>query len=54
MKYSFCILSAVLALAFAAPAPNKRGTPHVYLAGDSTMALGGDGSGTQGATSLST
>lgn len=27
---------------------SKRATPKVYLAGDSTMALGGGGSGTQG------
>lgn len=51
MKYSFAAIPAVLAtLAFAAPAENieKRATPTVYLAGDSTMALGGGGSGTQG------
>jgi len=45
-------LSAVLAtLALAAPAdesPVKRATPKLYLAGDSTMAKGGGGSGTDG------
>lgn len=38
------------ALATAAPAEEieKRATPTIYMAGDSTMALGGGGSGTQG------
>jgi len=52
MKLSYCasfLMSATLTLA--APADgrlSKRATPTVYLAGDSTMALGGGGTGTQG------
>lgn len=55
MKSLVLYLAATLAeLASAAPTElslTKRATPTVYLAGDSTMALGGGGSGTQG-TSL--
>jgi len=54
MHISSLILPAVLAsTAIASPTqPEKRATPKVYLAGDSTMALGGGGSGTQGSQSL--
>jgi rhamnogalacturonan acetylesterase len=47
---SYAIISALAATAIAAPAEDieKRATPNVYLAGDSTMALGGGGTGTQG------
>lgn len=47
---SFTILSALAVAALAAPSKEikKRATPKVYLAGDSTMALGGGGTGTQG------
>ena len=51
MKPLYTTLSAALAAtALAAPVEDieKRATPKVYLAGDSTMALGGGGSGTQG------
>ncbi|CAG8978857.1 hypothetical protein HYALB_00008512 [Hymenoscyphus albidus] len=54
MKSSVCILTAVMAtLAVAAPATEasdieKRAVPTVWLAGDSTMALGGGGGVTQG------
>jgi len=51
MKYFYVTASAVLAvLAQAAPSEeiSKRATPTIYLAGDSTMALGGGGTGTQG------
>jgi len=52
MKSFYLPLSAVLAtLSTAAPTDEvmaKRATPKVYLAGDSTMALGGGGTGTQG------
>jgi len=51
MKTFYCTLSAALAtLALAAPSDDiyKRATPKLYLAGDSTMALGGGGTGTQG------
>jgi rhamnogalacturonan acetylesterase len=52
MKLLEAGLAAALAtIASAAPAQNeaKRATtPKVYLAGDSTMALGGGGTGTQG------
>jgi rhamnogalacturonan acetylesterase len=50
MKFSNAILSPALAtLAFAAPSEElvKR-APTLYLAGDSTMALGGGGTSTQG------
>lgn len=48
MKSFYTALSATLAtVALAAPA-EKRATPIVYLVGDSTMALGGGGTGTQG------
>lgn len=47
MKFFTFIPTILLSLAIAAPS-EKRATPHVYLAGDSTMALGGGGSGTQG------
>lgn len=51
---SYVVLPALAAAALAAPAEHaeKRATPHVYLAGDSTMALGGGGTGTQGTSSL--
>lgn len=48
---SSTLIPALTSLALAAPADenlSKRATPNVYLAGDSTMALGGGGSGTQG------
>lgn len=47
---SFTIISALAIAVVAAPAETieKRATPKVYLAGDSTMALGGGGTGTQG------
>jgi hypothetical protein len=52
MKFLEAGLAAALAtIASGAPAQNeaKRATtPKVYLAGDSTMALGGGGTGTQG------
>ncbi|TVY16649.1 Rhamnogalacturonan acetylesterase, partial [Lachnellula arida] len=52
MKSFYLPLSAALAtLSTASPtgeAITKRATPTVYLAGDSTMALGGGGTGTQG------
>jgi len=43
--------AALAAVAVAAPVDEERSTettPTVYLAGDSTMALGGGGTGTQG------
>ena len=51
MKLFLVPLPVLLAAqAVAAPSEDisKRATPHVYLAGDSTMALGGGGTGTQG------
>jgi len=52
MKYSYTWLTLAMAsLAMAAPADEnleKRATPTVYLAGDSTMAKGGGGTGTEG------
>ncbi|KUJ09664.1 SGNH hydrolase [Mollisia scopiformis] len=47
---SVAIVPTLAVAAFAAPAKDieKRATPHVYLAGDSTMALGGGGTSTQG------
>ncbi|KAH9924622.1 SGNH hydrolase [Epithele typhae] len=53
MKLSaFSLLAALIAGAAAAPTQDaplaKRATPKVYLAGDSTMAKGGGGSGTDG------
>lgn len=47
---SYAILSALAVAALAAPTKDiaKRATPKVYLAGDSTMALGGGGTETQG------
>lgn len=47
---SYAVLPALAVAALAAPAENveKRATPYVYLAGDSTMALGGGGTRTQG------
>jgi rhamnogalacturonan acetylesterase len=48
---SFAIIPAFLAVtAVTAPTEEleKRATPTVYLVGDSTMALGGGGTGTQG------
>lgn len=53
MKSSYALVSAAMAamatLALAAPADvEKRATPKVILAGDSTMAKGGGGSGTEG------
>lgn len=51
----FIIPSSLLALATSAVAmptaqPEKRATPKIYLAGDSTMAKAGGGSGTEGAS----
>lgn len=51
MKAFYITIPALLAaLASAAPAEEieKRATPTIYMAGDSTMALGGGGSGTNG------
>jgi rhamnogalacturonan acetylesterase len=52
MKSIYLPLSATLAgLSMAVPADRvmeKRATPTVYLAGDSTMAKGGGGTSTQG------
>ncbi|CZT12788.1 hypothetical protein WAI453_004831 [Rhynchosporium graminicola] len=50
MKYSLFSLPALLALASAAPSEEiEMGTtPTIYLAGDSTMALGGGPRGTEG------
>lgn len=52
MKYSYTWLTvAAASSAMAVPVDEnlgKRETPTVYLAGDSTMALGGGGSRTQG------
>lgn len=50
MKVSnFLVSAAMAAISTASPAEiERRATPKVYLAGDSTMALGGGGSGTQG------
>ena len=53
MKPFYCVLSGALAtVALAAPfdetLSERATTPKVYLAGDSTMALGGGGTGTQG------
>jgi rhamnogalacturonan acetylesterase len=50
MKSLYLLPVMLVAIAVAAPSSDiaKRATPHVYLAGDSTMALGGGGSGTQG------
>ena len=53
MKSFSCVLSATLAsLVLAAPPAHsiseRATTPKLYLAGDSTMALGGGGTGTQG------
>lgn len=47
--YSFStIVLALVSTAVAAPNALPNRTPTVYLAGDSTMAEGGGGSGTQG------
>ncbi|TVY86495.1 Rhamnogalacturonan acetylesterase [Lachnellula willkommii] len=58
MKSFYLPLSAALAtLSTASPtgeAITKRATPTVYLAGDSTMALGGGGTETQGSLGAST
>ena len=50
MKLSLTFLTATMAaVSSASPAGlGKRATPKVYMAGDSTMALNGGGSGTQG------
>ncbi|MAD85518.1 MAG: hypothetical protein CL912_21370 [Deltaproteobacteria bacterium] len=51
MKAFYITFPALLAaLASAAPAEEieKRATPTIYMAGDSTMAVGGGGSGTNG------
>ncbi|KAH7327489.1 carbohydrate esterase family 12 protein [Rhexocercosporidium sp. MPI-PUGE-AT-0058] len=51
MKYFYITIPALLAtLASAAPAEEieERANPTIYMAGDSTMALGGGGSGTNG------
>ena len=53
MKLQICRLVAALlaTVASAAPAENQAkpaATPKVYLAGDSTMAIGGGGAETQG------
>jgi len=48
---SFIFLASLVELALAAPTDelsSRATTPKLYLAGDSTMALGGGGSGTQG------
>lgn len=51
---SYALVPALAIAALAAPAKEieKRATPNIYLAGDSTMALGGGGTGTQGIFSL--
>lgn len=52
----FTLAAALTELTSAAPAElplTKRALPTVYLAGDSTMALGGGGTGTQGKSLLS-
>jgi rhamnogalacturonan acetylesterase len=57
MKLFYLPLPALLAaIAVAAPSEeiSKRATPNVYLAGDSTMALGGGGTGTQGSSTYCT
>ena len=47
--HSFSTLAlALVSTAVAAPNALSKYTPTVYLAGDSTMAEGGGGSGTQG------
>ena len=49
------IVGTLLRIASAAPAgkdAKRAATPKVYLAGDSTMALGGGGAQTQGSTLL--
>ncbi len=52
MKSSVACLSVALAtLAVAAPTTDdveKRSVPHLYLCGDSTMAVKGGGTGTEG------
>ena len=51
MRITYALPLVLASMAFAAPTRemNARATgPTVYLAGDSTMALGGGGSGTQG------
>jgi rhamnogalacturonan acetylesterase len=52
-SFSACFAAALATVAVAAPVENYEertttATPKVYLAGDSTMALGGGGTGTQG------
>jgi hypothetical protein len=49
--FHYASLACLATLVSAAPTEEKekRATPKVYLAGDSTMALGGGGTGTQGA-----
>lgn len=57
MKSSYIAMpTALVAVALAAPQfeNSKRALPKLYLAGDSTMALGGGGTGTQGTSNLST
>jgi hypothetical protein len=39
---------AMAATTWAAPAPEERATPKIYLAGDSIMAPGGGGADTNG------
>lgn len=50
-SFSSRLVLALASLAIATPVEEnilKRATPNVYLAGDSTMAKGGGGSGTDG------
>lgn len=52
-SFSICLAAALATVASAAPVENceeraTTATPKVYLAGDSTMAQGGGGTGTQG------
>ena len=48
MYYFLTIVLALVSTVVAAPNALPNRTPTVYLAGDSTMAKGGGGSGTQG------
>jgi rhamnogalacturonan acetylesterase len=57
-SFSACFAAALATVAVAAPVENYEerattATPKVYLAGDSTMALGGGGTGTEGTLPLS-
>lgn len=54
MRFSFAlILLAVAARVWATPILEERAAPKIYLAGDSTMAPGGGGKGTNGTASPS-